>query len=347
MTTETRPRGLIGVHQLPNLLCVLRVVLGFTGLWFLGRVHQETGEWSGAWIVVISAAGLTDQLDGFLAKRYGWSTRLGALLDQISDKLLSLALFCFIGLLGVFPLWGVGLVVLRELFVTCLRIAANLERISIPTSQAGRFKTYSQQVAVLLIFCDTAWPTGGLAGESVAQTVLLGGWLVFWAVMVGLGKRGFAKLKRIYTVVRKDPRTGEETPSSADLVFVYLTIAAMALPLPWGGAVVALTITLGTGWTYLAAYLWARGVSDRPKAGGLRNVALALLASALLAGGLTAALTTWPEFTPMWGAIGVLSVLWSGLLTASYVTGERARALQAAAAADSPDQAGTSATASR
>jgi len=110
-------------------------------------------------------------------------------------------------------------------------------------------------------------------------------------------------------------------------------VFAMAIPLGWGGGVVVvLTITLGTGWTYLTAYLWARGVSERPAAGGLRNVGLALAASLVLAGGLVVGLTRWPTPPVMWALIGVLSVLWSALLTISYRTGLQAKA--AAAAAD-------------
>ncbi|MCA8925314.1 MAG: CDP-alcohol phosphatidyltransferase family protein [Planctomycetes bacterium] len=336
-TPDPKPRGLVGLHQIPNLLCVLRVVFGFGGLAYLAHVHAVDGTWSIASLFVVGFAAFTDQIDGFLAKRYGWATPLGAVLDQISDKLITLAMYCLLGLWGFFPLWGVALVVFRELFVTCLRICANLERIAIPTSQAGRFKTYVQQVAVLLIFMHWAWPEPVALGQSLGQGVLRGGWLLFWVLMLVLGKKGLPRIAETYTVTRIDPRDGTVTKSRADLVLVWLTVAAMTLPLGWGGAVVVLVITLGSGGTYWAAYLWARKVQERQGGAGRRNVAIALLGSALLSAGLGVALHRWPTLTTLWALIGALSVLWIVLLTISFRTGRKARQ------ASAPPPAGVSA----
>ncbi len=317
--------GLLSARQIPNLICVLRVVLVFGALGYLGHLRMSEGTWSTPAVIVITVAALTDRLDGFLAKRYGWASALGAVLDQISDKLVTLALFCFLVVFGAFPAWGLGLIVLRELFVTALRITANLEQIKIRTSQAGRFKTFTQQVAVLLIFLHWAYPqpvfepVAGL-GLTFAQCLLWGGWLVFWAIMLALGRRGFAGFWRTYTTTRVDPRTGEESRAWADLVLVYATIAAMALPLSVAGPVVVLVITVGTGVTYFTAYLWARDVLDRRTAAGARNVALSLVGSAALAAGLAGALVVSPTLPVMWALVGVLSVLWTALLTVSYRT---------------------------
>lgn len=328
-------RGLFGLHQLPNLICVLRVVAVFWALAALGELHRTEGEWSAAAIAVIVVAALTDRLDGFLAKRYGWSSALGAVLDQISDKLVTLALFSFLVVFGAFPAWALALLVLRELFVTCLRIAANLERIAIRTSQAGRFKTFTQQVAVLLIFLHWAYPAAALGPFTLAQCLLWGGWLAFWAIMLALGRRGFAAFQRIYTAERVDPRSGETSRARADLVLVYLTIAAMALPLDIAGWAVVLVITLGTGVTYFEAYLWARRSAERRTAAGTRNVALSFLASTVLSVGLAVALVRWPSLPVMWTLIAALSVLWTVLLSVSYRTDPTTSATQAASSAAS------------
>ena len=315
MNQDSTSKGLLGVHQIPNLICVLRVVVTFASLAILADIHEREGYWSTPWIAIMTIAGLSDRLDGFLAKRYGWSSTFGAFLDQISDKLVTLALYCYMAVLGLFPLWAMALVVFRELFVTCLRISANLEQISIPTSQAGRFKTFTQQVAVLLIFMHWAWPEPVLAQLTLAQCLLWSGLLVFWAIMLGLGRRGFAGFYRNYTVPR-----GEDAPSIADLVLVYATIGSMALPLDIAGTVVVLVITVGTGWTYFRAYVWSRAQPEHSEGGGYRNLALAVLGSGLLSGGLWLALDRSPELLTMWIAIGVLSALWIALLTISYRT---------------------------
>lgn len=315
MNKDSTSRGLLGVHQIPNLICVLRVVITFVGLAVLAEIYAREGYWSTPWVATLTIAALSDRLDGFLAKRYGWSSTFGAFLDQISDKLVTLALYCYLALLGPFPLWATALIVFRELFVTCLRISANLEQIAIPTSQAGRFKTFTQQVAVLLVFMHWAWPTAVLAGQTLAQCLLWGGLLVFWIVMLGLRRKGFSAFYRIYTVPR-----GEEARSIADLVLVYATIAAMTLPIPLAGPTVVLVITLGTGWTYLSAYLWARRVRDRSGVEGFRNIALSIVGSAALSCGLWLALDQSPDLATMWSVVGGLSALWIALLTISYRT---------------------------
>lgn len=314
------------MRHLPNLICVLRVVVTFLGLFMLAHLHAQDGGWSTPWVAVLTCAALTDRLDGFLAKRYGWATPLGAVLDQISDKLVTLALFSYLALLGAFPPWGLGLIVLRELFVTCLRISANLERIKIPTSEAGRFKTFTQQVAVLLIFMHWGWPKPVLLDQTLAQSLLWGGWLVFWLVMLGLGRRGFQAFARNYTLTRADPQTGEASRSRVDLVVVYLTIAAMAIPLTVGGPTVVLVITLGTGWTYFTAYLWARGRAARADRAGPRNVVLSFLAASAVSAGLAVDLARRPTQAAMWTWVAALSVAWIVLLTISYRTGQRASA---------------------
>lgn len=62
-------------------------------------------------------AGISDGLDGFLAKRYGWQSRLGSFLDPAADKLLLLACFLIGGWQGLMPLWLVAAVVLRDLII--------------------------------------------------------------------------------------------------------------------------------------------------------------------------------------------------------------------------------------
>lgn len=63
------------------------------------------------------ACGFSDLLDGWLARRYRWETRIGALLDPVADKLLMLAAVIPLGVVGVLPIWLVLLVVIRDLVI--------------------------------------------------------------------------------------------------------------------------------------------------------------------------------------------------------------------------------------
>ena len=63
------------------------------------------------------AAGISDGVDGFLAKRFGWKTELGAYLDPLADKVLIVSIYVSLGITGVIPLWIVILVVSRDFMI--------------------------------------------------------------------------------------------------------------------------------------------------------------------------------------------------------------------------------------
>lgn len=93
---------------LPNLITGLRILLIPPFLWLLLQGNH------GSALILFVLAGLSDGVDGFLAKRYGWRSRLGAVLDPLADKLLMLCAYLALGRLGALPWWLVGIVLLRD-----------------------------------------------------------------------------------------------------------------------------------------------------------------------------------------------------------------------------------------
>ncbi len=67
--------------------------------------------------VLFVIAGISDGVDGFLAKRYGWTTELGAYLDPLADKLLIVSIFVALGVKGALPSWLVIAVVSRDILI--------------------------------------------------------------------------------------------------------------------------------------------------------------------------------------------------------------------------------------
>jgi cardiolipin synthase len=63
------------------------------------------------------AAGISDAVDGFLAKRFGMKTELGAYLDPLADKVLIVSIYVSLGITAVIPLWIVILVVSRDIMI--------------------------------------------------------------------------------------------------------------------------------------------------------------------------------------------------------------------------------------
>lgn len=97
--------------SLPNLICVLRILLTIPVVWTL--VEGRFG-WTLALFLV---AAVSDGLDGYLAKRFDWTTELGKVLDPVADKLLLVSVFVTLTLLGMVPLWLAATAVARDLVI--------------------------------------------------------------------------------------------------------------------------------------------------------------------------------------------------------------------------------------
>jgi CDP-diacylglycerol--glycerol-3-phosphate 3-phosphatidyltransferase len=109
---------------------------------------------------VFIAAMATDQIDGWLARRQGRTSELGSLLDPMADKILTLS--ALIMLVGVFKAWMVALIVVRELLVAGLRLAALERGVVIHARDLGKLKAWAQAVAAAVggFAAAGAWGTG-------------------------------------------------------------------------------------------------------------------------------------------------------------------------------------------
>jgi CDP-diacylglycerol---glycerol-3-phosphate 3-phosphatidyltransferase len=110
---------------------------------------------------------LTDQVDGWLARRAGNPTDLGRILDPVADKILVLA--ALIVLVPVVPGWMVALIVAREFLVSGLRLAALERGVVVSARDIAKVKTWSQAIAVALAGLALA----GVWDDSVAWWGLL------------------------------------------------------------------------------------------------------------------------------------------------------------------------------
>lgn len=97
--------------NIPNTLTLARIVAVPLLVWLI--IDHEML----AAFLVFMLAGLSDAADGYLAKRYGWNTELGAYLDPIADKALLVTIFVTLGLAGHLPVWLVIAVVSRDILI--------------------------------------------------------------------------------------------------------------------------------------------------------------------------------------------------------------------------------------
>ena len=144
-------------RDIPNLITVLRILMVPPFVWLLlaGR-HFEA-------LVLFFIAGLSDGLDGFLAKRYGWTSRLGGLLDPLADKLLLVSGFIALGYQGLLPVYLVGLVLLRDLVIVSGAIAYHyrVAPLDADPSWVSKVNTVLQIALVLLVIFNQVQPLLG------------------------------------------------------------------------------------------------------------------------------------------------------------------------------------------
>lgn len=142
------------MRQIPNFITSLRVLSSPALVWLLIQSKFKAA------LALVLFAGLTDWLDGFTARHFGASGRVGAILDPLADKTLLVVLFVTLALLKLIPLWLMALVIARDFIIVAgallLRLFRNLRRFA--PSLLGKVSTFFQIVFVLLVVLDSAFP---------------------------------------------------------------------------------------------------------------------------------------------------------------------------------------------
>ncbi len=168
-------------YLLPNLLTLSRVV-AIPLVIFL--TYEEHNMWAA---VIFALAGLSDYIDGWIARKYHYESKLGMLLDPLADKLIiisTMIMLLWLGRLDVHILdWNLELLppilvivtVGREMAITGLRAIASTAGVLMPADRGGKFKTWIQFFAILFLIMD--WQDLRLFGQSLlCFSVILALW---------------------------------------------------------------------------------------------------------------------------------------------------------------------------
>ncbi len=134
------------LRHLPNLITALRILLVVPLCWLIAE-----GRYDGA-LLVAAIAGVSDAADGFLAKRFGWQTWIGGMLDPIADKLLLTAAFLSLTFAGALPVWLTAVVVGRDLVIVAGATAYHhlVGRFDAAPSRLSKWTTVVQILFVLV-----------------------------------------------------------------------------------------------------------------------------------------------------------------------------------------------------
>jgi cardiolipin synthase len=99
------------MRHLPNLICLVRIAL----VWPTLDALRGGAYWAALALFIVAA--LSDGLDGYLAKRFGWTSALGRILDPVADKLLLMSVFVLGAWLELIPWWLSAAVVARDVMI--------------------------------------------------------------------------------------------------------------------------------------------------------------------------------------------------------------------------------------
>lgn len=171
---------MVSKTQIPNLLCYARMalIIPLLAVWYYVPVTHAYPYIAALFII----AALTDWLDGFLARRWAVQSPLGAMLDQISDKLLVACLLVMLVDDEFVSSIPAILLILREIWVSGVREYAGTQSIAVPVSRWGKSKTALQMIALSSVLlavaahslCPDIWP-------EIAEGVYLFGRYLLWA----------------------------------------------------------------------------------------------------------------------------------------------------------------------
>ena len=142
--------------HIPNLITLGRVALVPFVIWLIiNDRHAEA-------FAFFLLAGISDGVDGFLAKRYNWQTELGAYLDPLADKLLLVSLFVALGIKGELPSWIVIGAVSRDILIVLGVLLAGLlgRPLRVKPYKISKLNTFAQIALVTVTLADEAFKLG-------------------------------------------------------------------------------------------------------------------------------------------------------------------------------------------
>lgn len=184
-------KGIFVSLNLPNSLAFFRILLAPLMFFMLVNAPEIFAQIHISWINYFAAlifviASVTDFFDGYIARSWDQKTKLGAILDPLADKMLILAAFLGLMMLGRASAWAVYLILIREFFITGFRVVMASDGVEVAASMAGKVKTVSQMFAVGFLLMS--WPGGELLLWIAVALTLYSGFEYIFAYVKAMKK---------------------------------------------------------------------------------------------------------------------------------------------------------------
>jgi cardiolipin synthase len=132
---------------IPNFLTIMRLVLVVPICYLLVQEDYETA------LIVFFIAAFSDAIDGVIARKFGWQSRLGSILDPLADKAMLISAYVCLGWIGLLPMWLVVLVLARDLIIVIGAIAYHyvVGKYSMEPSIISKANTFFQSLLALVV----------------------------------------------------------------------------------------------------------------------------------------------------------------------------------------------------
>ncbi|MEX2123963.1 MAG: CDP-alcohol phosphatidyltransferase family protein [Woeseia sp.] len=172
----------MSLRWLPNAISLFRIALVAPILLLIVQGRFELA------LILFFIAGFSDGVDGYLAKRFNWHTRLGALLDPIADKLLVAGTFLTLFYTGHAPFWLAAIVILRDIIIVSGAAAYNffVGPVEGEPTRISKLNTALELLFILFVLSRAAfaWPAEisiTVIGAAVLITVVISGVDYVWS----------------------------------------------------------------------------------------------------------------------------------------------------------------------
>ena len=169
--------SILRLSQIPNAICLLRIALIIPIVIALIAGHSRLA------LALMFLAGLSDGLDGYLAKRFQWRSRVGGILDPLADKLLLVSVFIALAWVGLAPVWLAAIIIVRDIVIISGAIAYQvlIGPVEPAPTRISKINTALQLIFIVFIICyaSFAWPPR-------ISIIVIGAGVLFASLVSGL-----------------------------------------------------------------------------------------------------------------------------------------------------------------
>jgi len=130
-------------HQIPNALTVFRIIL------IPIFIYCALNDFFILTLIVFVVAALTDTFDGVIARKFGYVSNFGKIVDPLADKLLVASALIIFSYWGIIFWWLTAIILLREIFMTIFRELLKKKGIFLAANKYGKIKTTTQMVTII------------------------------------------------------------------------------------------------------------------------------------------------------------------------------------------------------